>query len=94
MRMIRKYTVTGRVQGVGFRAFVRHSARSLGLQGTVRNLSNGAVECVACGATREILGDFEQRLRKGPPHSSVDGVACEELEARMAQALPAGFEII
>lgn len=99
--IIRRYQITGRVQGVGFRAFVRNSARGLRLRGTVRNLADGSVECVAAfesGATGDrqenLIRDFEARLRKGPPYSRVDGVQSEDLAAAFAHELPPGFEII
>src|SRR6185437_8958613 len=48
-RMTRRFTVTGHVQGVGFRWFVARHARSLGLSGYARNLDDGRVEVVASG---------------------------------------------
>ena len=47
-------TVTGRVQGVGFRYFVARSARNLGLSGYVRNLPDGTVEVAASGGARQV----------------------------------------
>jgi len=65
--------VTGRVQGVGFRYFVRDVAHDLGLTGLVRNTSSGAVEVVAEGplATLERLA---AALREGPPAARVTNV--------------------
>lgn len=69
----RRYVVSGRVQGVGFRYFVLREARALGLSGWVRNLPNGAVEVVAAGD--EIpLNTLEGRLWHGPPHARVAAV--------------------
>jgi acylphosphatase len=69
----RGFRITGRVQGVAFRAWTRHVARELGLSGTVRNLADGAVEVHAAGP-RKRLEEFEARLWEGPPASKVDGV--------------------
>lgn len=60
----------GRVQGVGFRYFVRAEARRLGLDGWVRNEQDGSVAVVAEGP-RPDLERFERQLRKGPPGSDV-----------------------
>jgi acylphosphatase len=62
--------VHGRVQAVGFRAFVYHRACSRGLRGWVRNRPDGTVECVAEGPRQELealLGE----LRAGPPSANV-----------------------
>ena len=50
MRIVRHVSVRGRVQGVGYRAFVEHHARQRGLEGWVRNRSDGSVEAVVAGA--------------------------------------------
>jgi acylphosphatase len=65
--------ISGRVQGVGYRAFVERHARDLGLVGWVRNRLDGAVEAVLQGASKDI--DHMLALcRKGPSASRVDGV--------------------
>jgi acylphosphatase len=66
--------VQGRVQGVGYRAFVVARARSLGLSGTVRNLPDGGVWVEAEGA-RDKLESFLGELRTGPPAARVSHVA-------------------
>ena len=76
----RRATVTGRVQGVGFRFFAERAARELGVRGWVRNLPNGAVEAVAEGE-EEAVTRFVERLRKGPQGSRVERLAEEELAA-------------
>lgn len=65
--------VRGRVQGVGFRAFVLHEAYALGLRGYTRNLRDGSVEVVAVGDDAD-LHHLVQRLFVGPPLAHVDGV--------------------
>ncbi|MEE2829198.1 MAG: acylphosphatase [Myxococcota bacterium] len=66
--------VSGRVQGVWFRASTQQRARSLGLAGWVRNLPDGRVELVARGR-RELLGELLDWVREGgPPRGQVDSV--------------------
>jgi acylphosphatase len=65
--------VTGIVQGVGYRYFVRNAATSLGLGGYVRNLPDGSVEVVAEGE-RSLVSTFIGELRVGPRYASVAGV--------------------
>ena len=67
-------TVTGRVQGVGFRYFVLREAMDLGLDGWVANTPGGAVRCVAEGP-RPHLDVLLERLREGPPAAIVDHVS-------------------
>jgi acylphosphatase len=67
-------TVTGRVQGVGFRWFVVREATELGLEGWVANTPNGAVRCVAEGP-EDRLAALLERLREGPPAAIVDNVS-------------------
>ncbi len=68
--------VTGMVQGVGFRAYVRDEARHLGVTGWVRNRKDGSVEVLACGpeTALEALG---ARVAKGPAGARVMGLARE-----------------
>jgi acylphosphatase len=71
--MTRRYTVTGQVQGVGFRWFVARHARSLGLSGYARNLEDGRVEVIATG-DEPALVRLEEVLRSGPANAQVTGV--------------------
>jgi acylphosphatase len=80
--------VQGRVQGVGFRAFVVARGRALGLSGTVRNLPDGAVWVEAEGP-RPILERLLAEIRQGPPASRVSGVEANFTEPTGL----AGFEI-
>ncbi len=84
----RRYLVSGRVQGVGFRWFVEREAIALGLRGWVRNLSDGRVEVLASGLARQ-HADLLARLHVGPRSSEVRSV--EEVEAEPAKF--AGFSI-
>jgi len=65
--------VTGRVQGVGFRAFVLHRARSLGLSGWVRNCADGSVELEAEGDP-EALERLVGAVSRGPTGARVAAV--------------------
>ncbi len=69
-------TVSGRVQGVFFRATTRDRARALGLSGWVRNLPDGRVEFVAEGE-EEDLRELISFLHVGPPGARVDSLEVE-----------------
>lgn len=71
--------VSGRVQGVGYRFFVQRHARDLGLRGYAENLSDGKVEVVAEG-DEQSLERLLHWLRRGPPHSRVEGVDAQYSE--------------
>ena len=83
--------VVGRVQGVGFRWFVREKARRLGLSGWVRNLPDGSVEVVAAGEGGQ-LDLLKEELRRGPPGAVVDGLT--HLADKPDQPLATPFGII
>ena len=74
----KRYIVRGRVQGVGFRWFVDHEARQLGLAGWVRNNIDGTVELLAMGNEQQ-LATLKRRLQHGPRAARVDEV--QELAA-------------
>ena len=82
--------ISGRVQGVGFRWFVREEARRLGLSGWVTNLAEGDVELAAAGEDSSV-----ERLRRavhvGPTGASVDAVI--DLEGGIPTPLPYPFAI-
>ena len=73
----RAFKVRGRVQGVGFRWWAQHLARSLGLKGTVCNCADGPVEITFRGAA-EAVTEMSARLEFGPGAAHVAGL--EELE--------------
>ncbi|NBC95978.1 MAG: acylphosphatase [Deinococcus-Thermus bacterium] len=68
------FHVSGRVQGVSFRAWTQAEARTLGLAGWVRNRADGSVEGVAAGPTEQV-DTLIERLRHGPRAARVADVA-------------------
>ena len=76
MEEVLHIVVSGRVQGVGFRAFVEGAARRHGVAGWVRNRPGGDVELLA-RVRPEHKGRFLAELQKGPPMSRVHDVQVE-----------------
>ncbi len=74
MTACRHFYVSGRVQGVFYRATTEAKARELGLTGWVRNLYDGRVELIACGPADQ-LAVLERWLWDGPAHAQVTDVA-------------------
>lgn len=70
-------TVTGRVQGVGYRAWAERESLALGLDGWVRNRRDGSVEALVAG-TAEAVGAFIAAAWDGPPAARVDAVVTQE----------------
>jgi acylphosphatase len=66
--------VYGRVQGVYFRYFVQHTAKSLGLEGYVRNLPNGNAIEVQAEGDKQQLDKLVEQLKIGPPGARVKRV--------------------
>lgn len=66
----KRVRITGRVQGVFFRAWTRDEARSLGVSGWVRNCRDGAVETHLEGDEGQV-DELIRRMRHGPPHAKV-----------------------
>ncbi|MFD1722585.1 acylphosphatase [Amnibacterium endophyticum] len=79
MTIARRYTVTGEVQGVGFRWAAQGEAERLGLVGRVRNRTDGAVEIVAQGE-RARMDDFAHWLEQGPRAARVADVDAEPVD--------------
>ena len=88
--MIAAFRARGRVQGVGYRAFVRRQALALELAGWVRNEVDGSVAGQASGPT-EILAHFRSTLRRGPSWAFVESLDWEPLNE--GESLPTSFEI-
>ncbi len=71
--VIRKVMIRGRVQGVGYRAWVECEATARGLEGWVRNRRDGSVEALFAG-TAQGVGEMIALCRRGPPMAKVDAV--------------------
>lgn len=82
--------VTGRVQRVGFRAFVIEAARSLGVNGWVRNQADGRSVAVMAEGSAEALDRLVEQLRHGPPGARVERIECS---TRPATGLDGGFVV-
>lgn len=86
-----RLVVSGRVQGVGFRWFVREAARQHRLAGWVRNRPDGSVELEASGDDGAFR-QFVEEIREGPPGAHVDEI--RELSSNQTETLPQPFTII
>ena len=82
-RQAKRYVVSGRVQGVGFRYFVQRQAEALGLAGWVRNLPDGRVEAFIEGLPAQ-LAQIETLLREGPSQSRVESVESSDAAPSLA----------
>jgi acylphosphatase len=87
-----RFLVSGRVQGVAFRAYTRQQALALGLRGHALNLRDGRVEVLALGDTDAIerLGEW---LRQGSPLARVDEVQRHDVPAGDLAVMEDGFRI-
>lgn len=83
----KRFLISGRVQGVYYRASARAKSQELGICGHARNLPDGSVEVLAVGRPHAIEA-LEKWLWQGPPAAQVVSVAIEEVELT---AMPAGF---
>jgi acylphosphatase len=72
--------VYGRVQGIGYRSFVKKYAKMLGLRGYVRNLPNNKVEAVLCGEKSDIEKMIEI-MKKNHPLAEIENIKVEKLES-------------
>jgi acylphosphatase len=89
-RAMRRVLISGRVQGVGYREWTRRTADRHGLEGWVRNRTDGRVEAVFVGDRDRVLHMIEA-CREGPLHAEVSRI--EETEATLSDlALRDGSE--
>jgi acylphosphatase len=89
MRVARRFLVSGRVQGVGFRYFTEEAAYREGIHGWVRNLPDGRVEVVAEGE-RVAIDRFERAIAQGPRGARVEAV---EVSDEVPSGRETGFSI-
>lgn len=82
-------SISGRVQGVGYRAWTEDAAAELELCGWVRNRRDGTVEAVFAGPVAAV-SDMLERCKSGPPAARVADVITRELDR--ATDVPAAFE--
>lgn len=76
----RRYSVTGKVQGVWFRANVQNNAQGAGFSGYVRNLADGSVEAAVSCDSDVCFDAFEALLWQGSPLSVVEHVSYEIID--------------
>jgi acylphosphatase len=89
MKVARRYVITGRVQGVGFRWFTHDVAAREGVHGWVRNLADGAVEVVGEG-DQAAVDRLEAAVRRGPSTARDERFDVEEIAPA---GRTTGFEI-
>ena len=87
MALQARLTITGQVQGVGYRDWTLTRAQRLGLTGWVRNRIDGAVEVLIVGDDNAV-GEMIDACRRGPPMAHVDNVDVEPVDL---DVLPQGF---
>jgi acylphosphatase len=79
MDVAKRFLVSGKVQGVFFRASTAAEAQRLGLRGHARNRADGRVEVLAAGSS-EAIAQLAQWLRHGPAQARVDDVRAEDAD--------------
>jgi acylphosphatase len=83
MKICRRCLVSGKVQGVFYRASTAERARALGVTGYAKNLPDGRVEVLACGEEAQVK-ELIDWLRQGPPAAKVQHVDVEDTDAGQA----------
>ena len=87
MALQARLTISGRVQGVGYRDWTITTAQRLGLTGWVRNRGDGAVEALVVGE-EDAVGQMIEACRRGPPLARVDQIDVDPVDLDI---LPEGF---
>jgi acylphosphatase len=90
--VVRRFLVTGKVQGVYFRHSARLEAKRLNLRGVARNLADGSVEVLALGGSSAVEA-LHEWLKRGPAHARVDRVQESDAADRKGE-IPANFEVL
>lgn len=75
-QIIRQVTIRDRVQGVGYRVWLAHTAEAMGLQGWVRNRRDGSVEATLAGGDH-VVSEMIARCQLGPSAARVEAVVAE-----------------
>ncbi len=86
----RRYIISGRVQGVFYRASAQQYAQSLDLSGWVRNRRDGRVELLACG-DESVVAELEKWLEIGPEYAKVTNI---EIISENPSNIPAAFNVL
>ena len=89
-KQAKRFFVSGRVQGVGYRYFAISAAEQIGVTGYARNLADGRVEVYAIGTAPQ-LRDFARELQRGPRFAVVHAI--DEIEAEILAAFSSGFSV-
>ncbi len=89
MEVCTQFLISGRVQGVWFRATTQQTANRLGITGYAKNLSDGRVEVLACGK-HDSVTELGEWLWQGSAHSDVKKIVIHQ---KGAQDRPNSFEI-
>ncbi len=89
-KQARRFFVSGRVQGVGYRYFVADTAELMGIAGYTKNLADGRVEVYAIGTSAQ-LREFARELQRGPTLAAVTDVS--EVEAEILPAFSSTFSV-
>jgi acylphosphatase len=77
---VRQVTIRGRVQGVGYRAWIEHQVTARHLEGWVRNRRDGSVEVLLAGPDA-MVADMIEQCRRGPAYARVEAVQEESANA-------------
>ncbi|WP_346294960.1 acylphosphatase [Rhodopseudomonas sp. P1] len=88
-QIIRQVTIRGRVQGVGYRAWLAMTAQANGLEGWVRNRRDGSVEALL-GGDQTVVTEMIAACHRGPSAARVDAVVVEEAGAALLAQRAAG----
>ena len=86
----KRFFVSGKVQGVGYRYFAMDTAEQMGITGYAKNLADGRVEVYAIG-TGVQLRDFARELQRGPALASIADVG--EVDAEILQDFSSAFSV-
>ena len=81
--------VTGRVQGVSYRAYTSEQAVRLGVKGWVANRDDGSVDAALLGSG-DALAELVGLMRRGPPQATVEGVDVRSVDRAWAEQAPPG----